>query len=129
MKGLGGTEHFGGQVRQTAEVGNPAAPESGGFTRGYREGLRQGILQILDDLDHRIAPPGVSFGDQLALFTRPQVAPTPREELPETTTVKSLPDTREDAYMLGVAELRERLRLRTDELLTNLAHGVEPWNG
>ena len=128
MKG-GGTEHFGGHVRQTAEVGNPAAAESGGFERGLREGLRLGILQILEDLDGRIAPPSASFAEQMAIFTRPQVAPTPREAVPETTTVKTLPTDPEHAYLLGVAELRERLRLRTDQLLTNLAHGVEPWNG
>jgi hypothetical protein len=124
----GGTEHFGGLQRQTAEVGNPAAPMTGGFTRGLREGIRLGILQVLEDLDQRIAPPGASFATQLRLFQVPQVAPTPREEVPETTTVKFLPGSPEDCYLLGVAELRERLRMRTDELLTNLAHGREPWN-
>ena len=125
----GGTEEFGGLQRQTAEVGNPAAPTTGGYERGQREGIRLGILQVLKDLDERIAPPGAAFADQLQLFQRPQVAPTPREEMPETTTVKYLPETPEACYLLGVAELRERLRLRTDELLTRLAHGVEPWNG
>lgn len=129
MKGRGGTEHFGGQVRQTAETGNPAAPETGGFERGYREGLRQGILQVLDDLDRRIAPPAASFAWQRSMFAEAHVAPSQRVGVPETTIVKALPETREDAYLLGVAELRERLRLRTDELLTRLAHGVEPWNG
>lgn len=124
----GGTEEFGGQVRQTATVGNPAAPATGGYTLGYREGLRQGLLQILADIDERIAPPSASFAQQMAIFTRAPVAPSERVDVPETTTVKHLPETREDAYLLGVAELRERLRLRTDELLWNLAHGIDPWN-